>query len=105
MAIIIKDVTKRVLNRQPESYQEVHNVADAIEIRMARAYVKSVERLQESISIDELALALSLRKAKFAIKMVSKEVENVLLPIGTITRDATLRGGHIGAKEVNKNNG
>lgn len=99
--IVIQDVTKKVLNRQPESYQAVHNVADAIEIRMARAYVKSVERLQESISINELALALSLRNVKAAVKMVSREVENVLLPAGTIVKEATIRGGYIGADVVN----
>ena len=80
----------------------IHDVADKIEPRMARAYVLSTERLRESISINELALALSMGNVKAAIKIASREVESVMLPMGTIVKDTVLRGGKIGANAVNE---
>lgn len=82
------------------AHNPIHTTADAIEPRLARAYVLSTERLQESISINELALTLSMRNTKAAIKIASREVEKVLLPLGAIVKDTVIRGGKIGAKIV-----
>ena len=88
--------------RQSQEYRAIHSAADKIEPRMARAYVRSTERLREPISIDELAIALSLKNVNAAIKLIPDErVEDVLSPMGTIVQDTTLKGGRIGAEVVN----
>ena len=88
--------------RQPQEYRAIHIVADKIEPRMARAYVRSVEKLQKSISINGLAMAISLRNVKSAIRLIPAErVKDVLSPLATIVKDTTLRGGRVGAEILN----
>lgn len=80
----------------------IHIAANGIESRLTRAYVRSVEKLREPVSIDELAMKLSARNVKGAIRSVPIErVKDVLTPMANIIQDAVMKGGRLGAKTVN----
>ncbi len=83
-------------------YNELQRVARPIEGRMARAFVRSVDRMREPVSITELALALAAGSVEAAMRQFPKSLfEDSLRPVGTIARDAVLKGGQVGAKIVN----
>ena len=89
--------------RRPADYLIVHKAADNIEPRVARAFERSVERMRSTVSINELAMALSAGDVKRAERLLTVQaVEDALSPVGTIVRDAVLRGGRIGAEILNK---
>jgi hypothetical protein len=96
IARVISDAT---VKRSSDEFKAVYAVADPIEIRVARAYEKSVERLMEQISITELAEALATGDIRRAMRLFSDEkVEGSLEPVGNIISDAVLRGGKVGAE-------
>lgn len=81
---------------------DIQETADKIEIRMARAYVKSVQRLKRSISVDKLAKAITTGNAGKIFQLIPKEkVEDTLGPMSIIVWDAVMKGGKIGAEEIN----
>lgn len=98
----IRDVPKKLVKKQPQEYQEIHKEADKIELRLARAFEVSVQRLRDKVQIEELMIALSLRDINGALALFPDEMlEENLKPSGTIVRDAVLRGGRVGANIVN----
>jgi len=89
--------------RQPHEYKALHDAADRIEPRLARALERALVKLPESISINELAMKLSAGDVKGAMRLLSKErVKDSLSHSGTIVKDAVMRGGRLGAGEVNR---
>jgi hypothetical protein len=92
--------------RQPHEYRAVHEAADRIEPRLARAFERAVLKLRGLISINELAMRLAARDVKGAMRLLTKEaVQDALGPSATIVRDAVLKGGRLGAEAVNKEGG
>jgi len=88
--------------RPPADYRLVHATADKIEARMARAFVRAADRMRENVSVFELGNALADGDVKRAVRAVSPggQIEDALGPVATITRDAVIRGGRIGAQMV-----
>jgi hypothetical protein len=96
---IAKVVSNTTIKRSPDEFKAVYAVADPIEIRVTRAYEKSVERLVEQISITELAEALATGDVRRAMRLFSDEkIKDSLEPVGNIISDAVLRGGKVGAE-------
>jgi hypothetical protein len=88
---------------RPSSQRAVHAAADAIEPRMARAVARSLAKVREGISINDLAMALASKDARRALALVSATaVRDALAPAGTIARDAVIKGGKLGAEQVRK---
>lgn len=95
----IRDVPKKVVRRQPKEFQEIHEKADRIELRMARSFIRAVGRLRKKVMVSELNVALSLRDERRALREASdRKIQESLSPVGTIARDAVIEGGKIGAK-------
>ncbi len=87
--------------RQRKELAALHKVADPIEARLARAFERAAEKLKASISINELAMKLAIRDAKGAMRLLTKDmIKEALGPSATIVRDATIRGGKLGAEAV-----
>jgi hypothetical protein len=106
MSIQIRDVPAKLVKRQPKNYRAVHEAADKIELRMARSFLRAVGRLRASISISELTVGLGVRDAKLALRVLADDrIKQALAPVGTIARDAVLKGGRIGAERVREGAG
>lgn len=89
--------------RQPHEYKALHDAADRIEPRLARALERALLKLRESVSINELAMMLAMGDVKGALRLLDKErVKDALSPSGTIVKEAVLKGGRLGADEVNR---
>ena len=87
--------------RQPREYKAVHDAADKIEPRLARAVERALAKLRELIPINDLAMRLSARDVRGAMRLLPKEkVEDALKPSATIVKDATMRGVRLGAEKV-----
>jgi len=96
---IARVVSKSAIKRNVEEYQEIYAIADPIEIRVARAYERSVQKLIEGISINELGTLLATGNIDKAMRLFTDEkIENSLKPLSFIIEDTLLRGGRIGAK-------
>lgn len=87
--------------RQPKAYNDIHRAADRIEPRMARAFVRASDRLRDTVTIDELALAIASGSVLRAMRLFpAGVVREKMAPLGTIAKDAMVRGGRIGAAAV-----
>lgn len=82
---------------------EVLDAADKIEVRMARSLEKAARQLQDSVSINELALWVAAGNARQAsAQLPAGRIEAAYVPAGAIARDAVERGGKLGAAAVNR---
>lgn len=89
--------------RPPADYRALHAAADVVEGRLARAFARSVEKLQAGVSINDLANAIARGDVKGALALLPvAAVKDSLSPAGTIVRDAVIRGGKVGAEMVNE---
>ncbi len=87
--------------RQRKELVALNKVADPIEPYLAKAFERAVKKLKRSVSINELAMKLALRDAKGAMRLLTKDmIKEALGPSATIVRDATIRGGKLGAEAV-----
>ncbi len=88
--------------RKSASQKAAHAVADRTEPRLSRAVRTAVERMRASVSINDLAMALHAKDVKRALALLSPAVvKDALLPAGTIVKEAVMRGGRLGAEQVN----
>ena len=89
--------------RQPSEYRHIHDVADVLEPRIERAYLKTIRTLRSRISINALAMLIAEKNPETGAVLLSEtDVTDTLVPASNIVRDSVLRGGRIGATEVNK---
>ena len=87
----------------PQELLEIHALASRVERRIERAFIRSAVRMQERMSIYEMGLAIGNGNVKAALLLVPDEfILEALSPVTTILRDAELKGGKIGAREVNR---
>lgn len=95
----------------------VLDAADEIEPRLAGAVRRSVEKMREGVSTNELAMALAAKDVKRALALVvgpprprhpmgaallPDRIADALSPAATIARDAVMKGGRLGAEQVRK---
>lgn len=93
----------------------MHKEADKFEPRIAAAFKKSVQRLDSTLSIVELArvihkcqqaMAMGRPWAHIVDKSLAEmmprwKLQSVFAPLGDIVMDAYARGGKLGADHVN----
>jgi hypothetical protein len=83
--------------------RRIDRAARPIERKMARAMLRAVERTREKLLINDLAMAIASRDVKAAMRMFPAALfEEPLGPVGTVARDAVVKGGKVGAEIVNK---
>jgi hypothetical protein len=61
-----------------------------------------MDRARGRVSINALALALQAKDKKRAEAMVRAALRDALEPLGPIVADAFMRGGRLGADQVNR---
>ena len=89
--------------RPPRDYAEVLAEAKRFEPRLSRAFRRSIDKMRASVSINDLAMRLAAKDVKGALALLPlAQAKDALAPCGTIARDATLRGGRVGAAAVNR---
>jgi hypothetical protein len=80
----------------------LHREADRFEPRVARAMERAAARLQARISEDALASAIAAGDVRRAVATLpDAAVRDALTPVAAIARDAFVRGGQLGAAEIN----
>jgi len=103
--------------RLPSEYRALHEAADKAEPRLARAVLKALERIRGQVSINDLAIIIAraqqndlLARWREVLKDVDRAlallplatIRDALSPAGPIVKDALLKGGRLGAEQVNK---
>jgi len=92
--------------RTPRDYADVHRAARGFEARLARAVRRSLDKIRDGVSINDLAAALAAKDVRRALALLPRSfVEDALKPAGSIAADAVDRGRRIGAKQVRKARG
>lgn len=82
--------------------EPLHAEADKFEPRLARAYRRAVERLRERVPIVDLAAALETKDVHLVMAVLTRlGLEDVLVQLSMIHKDAFVRGGKIAAVKVN----
>lgn len=89
--------------RQPSEYRATHAAADRLEPKLARAVYRGTQKLRDRLSINALAVAIAAKDVKRAMTLLGLEsIEEALAPTADVVRGAVLRGGRIGAAQVNE---
>jgi len=89
------------MSRAPE-FRAVHEQADRIEPRLARAIEKANDRMSSRVPVAALADAIANRDPRTAARIVEEiAIEDALKPTEAILRDAYVKGGKTIAKEIN----
>ena len=78
-----------------------HDVADQMEPRVKRAFKAAFERAARETNWEAFAAAVAAGNVAMAVGVVADNLEDTLSPIGGIIGDVVLRGGKLGADEVN----
>ena len=69
--------------------------------RLMRAWIRFARRLQAEVDDKELEAALGTGSVRKVMDVYSEELISELLePFASILRDATIKGGRVGEKEV-----
>jgi hypothetical protein len=90
------------LPREPE-YRAIHDAADKVEPRLARALVRHADRLRRRVPVRELVRAIELGDARRADAVLSDELfEDALEPSAAILADAFVRAAELTAEELNE---
>jgi len=74
-----------------------------IEPRLARALERAIRKIQASVSISELGLAIQSKNVARAMALFpDSAVRDALIPCARIIEDAVVKGGRIAADGMNK---
>ena len=82
---------------------DISDAAEKLEPKMARAFLRAIEKIKDDISIKDLTAALETNDLRIIMRLFPVEkIYEALEPCGEIVREAFFTGGKLGAKEVNK---
>ncbi len=85
----------------PRKPGPLHAAADRLEPTMRVAVFQALSELRKGVSIERLAYALAARNVKAAMLALPEPAARAVLKRAqAILRDAVMRGGKIGAKEL-----
>jgi hypothetical protein len=82
----------------------IHQAADYYEAQLRARFVRAAKALRASVSINDLAMALGNPKQALALLPKTK-VRTALAPVSTIWTQAFVKGGTLGATQLNKARG
>jgi hypothetical protein len=96
--------------RLEKDYIDVHRAADKFEPILERRFLNATKEMKNVISIDDFAQAIARaqfdgvneRKIIDAIMRLLplSDLKEILSPIGTVTKEAFMKGGQLGAKQI-----
>lgn len=87
--------------RRMPHVKKLHESADYYEPLLRARFVRGMKALQQSVSINELALALAARNPKQALALITRVMITAeLQSTKKVLRDAFMRGGKVGAEHV-----
>jgi hypothetical protein len=96
--------------RLKKDYVEVHRAADKFEPQIERRFLIAAKKMKKLISIDDFARTVAqaemqqVNEGKLIdalMKLFSpSELKEILGPTGTVTKEAFMTGGRLGAKQV-----
>lgn len=88
-------------SRAPAEYHDQQEAAEWYEPRMAARAERAAQRVRESVTINDIALALATGDVRRVMELFPRDsVREAFEPLGTLSRDAFARGGRLGAKRV-----
>jgi hypothetical protein len=96
--------------RAKKDYVDVHRAADKFEPLLERRFLIAAKRMKELITINDFAQAIAQAQTMGAneskivdmlMRLFSRsDLKEILGPTGTITKEAFMKGGRLGAKQV-----
>jgi hypothetical protein len=96
--------------RPKKDYIDVHRAADKFEPILERRFLIAAKRMKELIPINDFAQGIAQAQAQVMNerKIVDSlmqlfslsDLKEILGPTGTITKEAFMKGGQLGAKQV-----
>lgn len=79
-----------------------HDAADQFEPRVKRAMVVAFERASKEADWEAFIAAVGAGNVAGAVGALCDNLEDTLSPIGGIIGDVVMRGGKVGADEINE---
>ena len=91
------------MSRQ-EDHADLSALADTLEPQMEARFLRAADRLRASVDLDRLTLALAKGDVDAAMRAVvtDQRLREVMEPVETAIKTALVRGGHLGAKQLNR---
>ena len=87
--------------RPAPELRQVHRHADRIEPRMVRAMIRAAGRLSARVPLEKLAETIAAKDQRTAARIIDEiDIEDSLVPITKILRDAFVKGGKNVAEEL-----
>lgn len=96
--------------RPEKDYIDIHRAADKFEPILERRFLNAAKEMKNVISIDEFAQAIARAQAlgvderKIIDALMGllplSDLKEILAPLGTVTKEAFMKGGQLGAKQV-----
>lgn len=87
----------------PRHHRALLAAGRGFERRMARAFLRTAQRTRAALSINDIALLVAGKNVRDLDALLRRsDVEDALQPLATIARDAFVKGGKLGAAEVNE---
>ena len=87
-----------------EDHKELSELADRFEPQLEAKYERAAKQMHAGVDLDRLTLALAKGDAVGALRatITDKRLREVMAPVKTMIKSTTLRGGKLGAKQINK---
>ena len=85
-------------------HQELNALADQLEPQFEARFLRAAKRLEAGVDVDKLILALAKGDPDAAMRAVltDKRLREVMSPMKTAIKTTLVRGGHLGAKQLNR---
>ena len=91
------------MSRQ-EDHEEMSALADTLEPQLEGRFVRVADRLRAGVDLDRLTLALAKGDEEAALRAVltTQRLREVMEPVATVITTGLVRGGHLGARQLNR---
>ena len=79
-------------------------LADTLEPQLEGRFVRVADRLRAGVDLDRLTLALAKGDEGAALRAVltDQRLREVMEPVATVITTGLMRGGHLGARQLNR---
>jgi len=91
------------MSRQTD-HEAMTDAADRLEPQMEARFLRAADRMRASVDLDALTLALAKGDADAAVRAVitDRRLRDVMDPLGTVITTGLVRGGRLGARQLNR---
>jgi len=87
-----------------DDHAELAALADRFEPQLEAEYERAAKRMHAGVKLDRLTLALAKGDVEAAVRatITDKGLRDAMAPVKTMIKSTALRGGKLGAKQINK---